>query len=270
MSDQHLNLSNLHQIALKAAFAAGAEILKSYSKFQIYYKKDNSLLTTADLSANEAIYKILSKTQIPICSEESILPFNQRDENSIFWLVDPLDGTREFVSRSGEFCVCIALIYRSRPILGVIYSPVHNQIYSSYQGSSIYKNGEIISINENESSLISGKSKNDIDKFAKNFNLDIIKLSSAIKFPYLVQGFAGVFIRLYGSSLWDTAAGDFLLHQSGGIMLSLSDLKPLNYAKKETLNDNFIALSSLQKPNLSRYLDYLNSSKNIKFSNNID
>lgn len=259
MSDLSLNLNNLHQVALKAAKAAGVAILNSYNKFEIQYKFDNSLLTTADLAANDAIYKILSKTQIPICSEESILEFDKRDENSTFWLIDPLDGTREFVSRSGEFCVCIALIYHSRPILGVIYSPINDEIFSSFQGSRIYKNGKIIDIN-NHNSLITGKSQhiNNMDKFAKNFNLNIIEISSAIKFTYLAQGLAGVFVRLYGSSLWDTAAGDFLLYQSGGIMLSLKDLKPLNYAKKDTLNDNFIALSRSQKSNLNSYLNYIN------------
>lgn len=260
MSDQHLNLSNLHSIALRAAKAAGEAILSVYDNFELSFKFDSSPLTTADLAANDAIIKHLKQTQIPICSEESILPFEERDENSVFWLIDPLDGTKEFIKKSGQFCVCIALIKNGRPILGVIYSPLNNDIYSSYMGAGIFKNGEILHSVLQENLLIIGNSQNQekIDKLANKFNLDILRVSSAIKFAYLVEGRASLFLRVYGSNLWDMAAGDFLLHQSGGIMLSLKDLKPLNYAKKDTLNDNFIALSRSQNSNLKRYLEYLN------------
>lgn len=112
MLDQHLNLSNLHDIAISAALAAGEAILAVYDKFELSFKDDSSPLTTADLAANEAIINHLKPTKIPICSEESILEFNKRDENSTFWLVDPLDGTKEFVSKSGQFCVSIALIQK--------------------------------------------------------------------------------------------------------------------------------------------------------------
>ncbi|ARR03088.1 adenosine-3'(2'),5'-bisphosphate nucleotidase [Campylobacter vicugnae] len=259
MLDQHLNLSNLHDIAIIAARAAGRAILDVYDKFELSFKDDSSPLTTADLAANEAIINHLKPTKIPICSEESILEFNKRDENSTFWLVDPLDGTKEFVSKSGQFCVSIALIQNSRPILGVIYSPLSDDMYSSYIGSNIYKNGQTLEQSFCKSLLIVGNSQHqkEIDKFANQFNLNILKLSSAIKFGYLIEGKASLFVRFYGSSLWDTAAGDFLLHQSGGIMLSLKDLKPLNYGKKNTLNDNFIALNKFEKINLKRYLDYI-------------
>ncbi len=275
MLDQHLNLSKLHDIAISAALAAGEAILAVYDKFELSLKSDSSPLTTADLVANQAISTHLQSTQIPICSEESVLPFHMRNEDALFWLVDPLDGTKEFIARNGEFCVCIALIWHSRPILGVIYTPLSKEIYSSFAGAPVFRNFEKIreykenlqslnlannTSNSNSSNiLISGRSADmtQIENFAKEFNLNLATLGSAIKFSKLASQEVGVFIRFYGSHIWDTAAGDFLLHQSGGIMLSLSTLKPLNYAKKITLNDSFIALSRSQKSNLKRYLEYI-------------
>ncbi|WP_236847886.1 3'(2'),5'-bisphosphate nucleotidase CysQ family protein [Campylobacter devanensis] len=273
--DQHLNLSKLHDIAISAALAAGEAILAVYDKFELSLKSDSSPLTTADLVANQAIFTHLQSTQIPICSEESILPFHMRNEDALFWLVDPLDGTKEFIARNGEFCVCIALIWHSRPILGVIYTPLSKEIYSSFAGAPVFRNFEKIgeykenlqSLNlvnntlnlDSSNILISGRSADmtQIENFAKEFNLNLATLGSAIKFSKLASQEVGVFIRFYGSHIWDTAAGDFLLHQSGGIMLSLSTLQPLNYAKKITLNDSFIALSRSQKSNLKRYLEYV-------------
>lgn len=275
MLDQHLNLSKLHDIAISAALAAGEAILAVYDKFELSLKSDSSPLTTADLVANQAIFTHLQSTQIPICSEEIILPFHMRNEDALFWLVDPLDGTKEFIARNGEFCVCIALIWHSRPILGVIYTPLSKEIYSSFVGAPVFRNFEKIgeykenlqSLNlvnntlnlDGSNILISGRSADmtQIENFAKEFNLNLATLGSAIKFSKLAIQEVGVFIRFYGSHIWDTAAGDFLLHQSGGIMLSLSTLKPLNYAKKITLNDSFIALSRSQKSNLKRYLEYI-------------
>lgn len=275
MLDQHLNLSKLHDTAISAALAAGEAILAVYDKFELSLKSDSSPLTTADLVANQAISTHLQSTQIPICSEESILPFHMRNEDTLFWLVDPLDGTKEFIARNGEFCVCIALIWHSRPILGVIYTPLSKEIYSSFTGAPVFRNFEKIreykenlqSLNlanntlnlDGSNILISGRSADmtQIENFAKEFDLNLVTLGSAIKFNKLASQEAGVFIRFYGSHIWDTAAGDFLLHQSGGIMLSLSTLKPLNYAKKITLNDSFIALSRSQKPNLKQYLEYI-------------
>ena len=193
MLDQHLNLSNLHDIAISAALAAGEAILAVYDKFELSLKSDSSPLTTADLVANQAISTHLQSTQIPICSEESILPFHMRNADALFWLVDPLDGTKEFIARNGEFCVCIALIWHSRPILGVIYTPLSKEIYSSFAGAPVFRNFEKIggyrenvqnlnpannTSNSNSSNiLISGRSADmtQIENFAKEFNLNLIK-----------------------------------------------------------------------------------------------
>ena len=117
-------MSELLNLAKKAAVNAGAQIMKFYSAdntaLKVCLKDDSSPLTSADLAANEAILKELKKSGIDICSEESVLSASSSKEG-LFWLVDPLDGTKEFLAHNDEFCVCIALIKDTKPILGVIF-----------------------------------------------------------------------------------------------------------------------------------------------------
>lgn len=252
-------MNELLNIALQAAKAAGAAILKHYDNYDLTYKSDHSPLTSADLEANKAIFKILEKSNIPICSEEQILDFKFRDFNSKFWLIDPLDGTKEFIAKNGQFCVCISLIEFGRPVLGVIYAPCNDEIFYSAGDAKVYKNGKQISTKLSSKNIISGNSSysKNSELIAAKFGLNTIKYGSAIKFCRLVEGGAEVYARFCDSCLWDTAAGDFLLEQSGGAMVSLSDFKPLNYAKQDLKNDYFLALNSLQVPNLDEYLKFI-------------
>ena len=126
-----LNLARL------AAISAGVQILRHYDDYEISYKSDNSPVTSADLSANEAILSTLSQSKIPICSEESLLSLDELVNLERFWLVDPLDGTKDFICKTGEFCVCIALIEHGRPILAVIYAPKFDEMYYS-DGHGLY------------------------------------------------------------------------------------------------------------------------------------
>ena len=114
---------DLINLAQRAAKAAGAEILRYYHEgnFEVSTKEDNSPLTNADIAANDAIYFYLSQSGIDICSEEALLDPAKMSENDTFWLVDPLDGTKDFLARNGEFSVCIALIQKARPVFGLIY-----------------------------------------------------------------------------------------------------------------------------------------------------
>ena len=125
-------------IAKKAAFEAGLEILKVYEKdFKVTYKKDDSPLTIADQRANDIIEKLLSETNIPILSEEGRqIDFKERKNWNFLWIVDPLDGTKEFVKKNGEFTVNIALIKDGSPIIGVIYVPVSGCICLLYTSPS--------------------------------------------------------------------------------------------------------------------------------------
>ena len=247
-------------IALLAAKAAGDAILKHYDNYDLTFKNDRSPLTSADLVANDAIFSYLEKTGIDICSEERILEYEKRDESSKFWLIDPLDGTKEFISKNGEFCVCIALIEFGRPVLGVIYIPFSNEMFYSSGNSKVYKNGFLISESLIQSnSLISGSHSysQNTQAFADRFKFDIVKCGSAMKFCRLVEGKASIYPRFCNSSIWDIAAGDFLLSQSGGKVVSLKNHKELRYDNENLKNDYFLAVNKNLVPNLNSYLKFI-------------
>lgn len=250
-------MKELLKSAIQAAFDAGNEIIKHYDSYDLKYKSDNSPLTSADIAANEAIFSNLQKTKIPICSEEQIL---QDTDISTFWLVDPLDGTREFIKKNGQFCVCIALIQDFKPVLGVIFIPTKNEIFYTLKGQ-IYKNDVLLNTANlgNNTMICSNQTSmsGNTAKFANHFSLNLDKFGSAIKFCHLIQGNASVYLRFGNSNIWDIAAGDCLLRNSGGAMISLKTQKPFEYSLKNLKNDQFIAVNSHQMPNLPLYLEYL-------------
>ena len=240
-------MNELLNLAKIAASNAGKEILKHYNDYKVIKKPDNSPLTSADLAANETIFKILGKTGIEICSEESILEADKMGENDTFWLVDPLDGTRDFIAKNGEFCVCIALIKNSRPILSVIFIPTKNELFYSAGDNKVFINDELIKPNSNyitPNVLLLGRSgmgKRRI-ALAKNFGLSFKRVGSAIKFCQIAKSQALLYPRFGDSYLWDIAAGDFLVVQSGGIILDLKTKKKPLYNGKKLLNSPFIAI----------------------------
>ena len=134
-------MEKLIEIAIKASIEAGKAIMEIYdTDFDIAYKKDNSPLTTADKAAHQIISSYLENTPLPILSEEGKhLPFDERKEWQQFWLVDPLDGTKEFIKKNGEFTVNIALIDQGRPVAGIIYVPVTDVLYVGIQKKGAFK-----------------------------------------------------------------------------------------------------------------------------------
>ena len=142
-------IEELLDTAKKAAYSAGAEILKIYESgdFSIEAKSDDSPLTLADKAAHNKIVSILEPTGIPILSEEGRdIPFEERSKWEYFWMVDPLDGTKEFIKKNGEFTVNIALIFQGEAIMGVVHPPVLGEMYWSSQGNGAFKevNGDIV------------------------------------------------------------------------------------------------------------------------------
>lgn len=146
----------LSQIALKdindIAIKAGKSVLKIYNQdFKISYKDDNSPLSEADLISNEIICKELVKFSLPILSEESkTIPYEQRKNWEYFWCVDPIDGTKEFINKNGEFTINIALIYKDTPVLGVVYAPALDLLYSAKKGESAFKNSVKLPLQRND------------------------------------------------------------------------------------------------------------------------
>ncbi|MGP1486014.1 MAG: 3'(2'),5'-bisphosphate nucleotidase CysQ family protein [Campylobacter sp.] len=277
-------MEDLLNLAKLAAIKAGEEILKFYThvKFedeilasastlsknlhnenlQIAIKKDKSPVTSADLAANKAIFDVLKSSNLPICSEEQIL----NDKASAFWLVDPLDGTKDFLDGSGEFCVCIALISDHRPILGVIYLPVTNEIFFATNDintqKELYKDGEFIGQSlkydtQNKDVIITGKRGKNAKaaKLCEMMNFQIKKLSSAIKYCRIAQGLADVYLRYSPSYLWDNAAGEIIATKSGAKMINLKTKTQPFYDLKNLKNGEFMVISKRHLQNQKAIFD---------------
>lgn len=223
---------------------------KNASNFEVNLKTDHSPVTSADLAANAAIFETLKSSQIQICSEEKILGESART----FWLIDPLDGTKDFIEGSGEFCVCIALIEDGRPVFGVIYLPVTGEIYSAAKGGrtqkELYKNGAFIPQTLAASkcapqTIISGKRGKNImtGKLAATLNFDIARLSSAIKYCRIAENLAGAYMRYSPSSIWDNAAGEMIAAGTGAKMIDLATLKAPIYDAASLKNNEFIVIA---------------------------
>ena len=241
----------------KIAINAGKEILKIYKKpFISKLKIDGSPVTEADLAANKFICKELTKldSKIPIISEENM---NKKIKKSkTFWLVDPLDGTKEFIKKNGEFTVNIALIKNEKPIHGVIYWPVKKIIYYTINKKSYYsklnKNNDLLSTKRVQAKKRKGKNRILITSRSHAKNIKLIKeklkithsiiMGSSIKFCYIASGKANIYPRIGNTMEWDTAAGDAILRNAGGRVRTLNG-KVLKYGKRGFKNKSFIARS---------------------------
>nr|NQU93562.1 3'(2'),5'-bisphosphate nucleotidase CysQ [Bacteroidota bacterium] len=270
--NQKFNRKELLNIAIKAALHAGQEILRVYNTaFDISYKDDNSPLTMADKRAHDVIKGYLSITEIPILSEEgNKVSYAVRKNWDSLWIVDPLDGTKEFIKRNGEFTVNIALVKDGEPVSGVIYCPVSKELYfgdselgGSYKYNLVNMDSEqdinIRNVLEGAKKLpIRGKNINltvaasrshmncetsdYIEKLRKeNGNLDFISRGSSLKLCMIAEGLADIYPRCAPTYEWDIAAGQAIVAFSGGQIVELKSRRPLRYNKGNLLNPWFIA-----------------------------
>ena len=231
------------------ARVAGQRIMEVYeTDFDVQRKDDKSPLTEADLAAQEVIVAALNGLQprFPVLSEESShTPFKDRAHWHRFWLVDPLDGTREFVKRNGEFTVNIALVEEHRPILGVIYVPVSGTTYMAGHGLGAFKredSGEAHPIHVRPRPdgplAVAGSrshSNSETQAFIRNLGgAEIVSIGSSLKSCLVAEGRADVYPRFGPTSEWDTAAAQCVVEQAGGALTDAS-LQPLAYNTKESL-----------------------------------
>ncbi len=250
-------------IALQASVKASEEIMNYYSKgFETEIKDDGSPVTQADLASSEIIARILSETPFPITSEEiDKAPFDIRKEWTDSWCVDPLDGTKEFVKKNGEFAVNIAHIHDCKPVFGIIASPVKqevifggtesgvyicsfNRIYESSSWIKIEKPNKINSplIVANSRSHNSGPVLNYVNQLKASFTeIDYLKKGSSLKFFDLAQGLADTYPRFAPTMEWDIAPGQAILEALGGSVLHAYENEPLTYNKENLTNPYFIA-----------------------------
>ncbi len=245
----------LDQVAA-IALEAGAGIMEVYgSEFAVTHKDDDSPLTLADLGAHKHIVESLGRLtpELPILSEEAAdIAFDIRRQWSRYWLVDPLDGTKEFVKRNGEFTVNIALIENGAPRLGVVHAPVLDVTYLAAAGAGAFRerNGERTRIHTRKTveppSLVVTKSHRDaaLDGFlARAPAHEAVSKGSSLKFCLVAEGSADFYPRTGPTSEWDTGAGHCVAEQAGAQVLTLPDWQPLRYNQKESLlNPGFVVI----------------------------
>lgn len=268
--------SNL-AVAIGAALRAGAEILDVYdSEIKIEIKDDRSPLTEADRRAHQVIAKQLSSTGIPLLSEEGkSIPYAVRREWKQFWLVDPLDGTKEFIKRNGEFTVNIALIDKGKPIMGVIYVPVKKVLYygafdqpsrkvdqvepagagstdavlQQHLTEKLNGNAQALPIQNGRSnyaivasrSHLSPETEAIIEEKRKQYGaVDTVSMGSSLKLCLVAEGRADLYPRLAPTMEWDTAAGHAIARYAGCRVYQAENGRELEYNKENLLNPWFV------------------------------
>lgn len=261
-------MKNLEK-AIFASIKAGEAILEVYQKedFEVSIKQDKSPLTEADKRAHNKIVSILEETRIPVLSEEGKeTPYEERKDRDLFWLIDPLDGTKEFIKRNGEFTVNIALIKNNKPIAGVIYIPVKDILYFAHNEIGSFKcvdvkdksldleslktsSFKLPQLDNNRAftvvasrSHINDETREYIEKVSQGKeSVDIVSKGSSIKICLVAEGTADSYPRFGPTMEWDTGAGHAILKYAGGKLTRTDNNQELEYNKENLLNPYFIA-----------------------------
>lgn len=249
------DLQSLIEPVRQLARQAGQRILEIYeTDFSVAEKADQSPLTEADMASHRTIVDGLARMtpDCPILSEESAeIPFEERAAWTEYWLVDPLDGTREFINRNGEFTVNIALVQGHQAVLGVVYVPAQDTDYFAWQGGGAYTqqaDGEVQPIqvcafDSGCARVVGSRSHRgaSLDRFLANLGPhELVPMGSSIKLCLIAEGKADIYPRLGPTSEWDTAAAQAIVECAGG-QVTDTDGKPLRYnTKAEYLNPSFL------------------------------
>ena len=265
--------NELLSCAIRAALLAGKDILDIYNDpkadFAVERKADNSPLTIADKRSNARIMKELEATTLPILSEEGrMTDYETRKEWKTLWVVDPLDGTKEFIKRNGEFTVNIALVENGTPVLGVIYVPVNRTLYFAEEGIGAYRVENIDArsagllvddLTEQADRLpleqadtkgfvivasrshLSPETEEYIHKLEREYGrVSLISCGSSLKICRVAEGSADIYPRFAPTMEWDTAAGHAIARAAGREVYQTDEKTPLHYNKKDLLNPWFI------------------------------
>ena len=256
--------------AIKGAYEGGLEILEVYgTEFTVDVKEDKSPLTEADRRAHNKIMEFLDGTGIPVLSEEGThLSYDERKTWGQFWLVDPLDGTKEFVKRNGEFTVNIALIEDGVPVSGVIYVPVKDEMYLGIKGKGAVKISEYskhhedyidledlllrgvkLPVNNGKTTFTMVGSRSHMSEEtmeymelmkAQHGEVEIVSMGSSLKLCLVAEGVADVYPRFAPTMEWDTGAGQAIAMNAGCTVTEKDGTTPLLYNKENLLNPWFI------------------------------
>lgn len=265
------NALQLLDIAKKAAITAGKVVLEIYDSgdFTSFQKDDNSPVTTADFKANEIIMQMLQKAtpDIPIMSEETeISTLELRKTWTKYWLIDPIDGTQEFIARSGDFAINIALIENNVPILGVIYWPTGETLYSALKGHGAFKecpveNKQIyvrsLKVPNEDPLIIAISRRQPREKVISSLSGDRVYQtlpagSCSLKACFIAEGRADIFLRFGVTGEWDTGASQCIVVEAGGKILA-HNFVPLSYnMRTSVINPDFFIMGdqSVDWPNI--------------------
>ena len=261
------------QLAILSALRAGKEILKVYQEdIVVEYKADESPLTKADKNAHQVIVDGLKASGLPLLSEEGkTIPYEQRSKWELFWLVDPLDGTKEFIKKNGEFTVNIALIDHDTPIIGVVYVPVTGVLYYASSKIGSYKikpDGDLlvkdmdaliersVSLTEGEYpaiyTIVASRSHltRETDEFisrkkAEDGEIELINAGSSLKLCSVAERKAHIYPRLAPTMEWDTAAGHAVALFAGCKVYDYATGNELKYNKENMLNPWFVVAGAI-------------------------
>ena len=269
---ENISLQSIVNLALKA----GDAVMEVYAKdFEIAYKPDDSPLTEADTLANGIICSGLKSyfPDLPILSEETkAAPYEERRDWGLYWCVDPIDGTKEFIKKNGQFTINIALIHKDRPVLGVVYAPALKMLFAAKQGEGAYKQEfsegkscikSPMPLHVKDSMVVvaskshrSSQTQIFIDKLSKTYpNLELESKGSSLKVLMVAEGSAHIYRRIAPTMEWDTAAAHAIVLESGkGVyiydanlepqdyMSGHPKLKPVVYNKSNLLNPDFVVV----------------------------
>ncbi|WP_288355851.1 3'(2'),5'-bisphosphate nucleotidase CysQ [uncultured Cycloclasticus sp.] len=256
----NINIEDIVALAKKA----GDAIMDIYQKdFEVEFKADQSPLTEADTAAHKIIEQGLKELDqkndmaIPLMSEEGKnIPYQDRKDWDYFWMVDPVDGTKEFIKKNGEFTVNIALINQGMPVLGVVYAPALGQMYWAKQGEGAFKDGQALPLKRAEQrdsykvvasrSHLSDETKIFIDEIKTEKVKELVSIGSSLKLCLVAEGEADIYPRLGLTMEWDTAAAHAVVLCAGMKVCEFNKgeiSKPLVYNKQNLLNPFFIVSS---------------------------
>ena len=261
-----MKLSQNLKLAIDASLLAGKKILEIYNSddFIVEYKSDESPLTLADKSSDEIIKNALKVSNIPVLSEEGdALNYDKRKDLKHLWIVDPLDGTKEFIKKNDEFTVNIGLVENQKTILGVIYAPALKVLYFSEDKFGSYKlvlkNSTLlpidysraiklpVSINKNNYGVVTSRSHLDKETLSyienlKNIrsNVKSVPIGSSLKFCLLAEGSADCYPRFSPCMEWDTAAGQIICKEAGFELIDQTTNAEMLYNRENLLNNSFV------------------------------
>jgi len=270
-----MELKNQLLTAIDLAIRAGKAILDLYSKddLDIAFKPDISPLTQADLASHRLIVNGLCRMTptLPVLSEESkTISYENRKDWERFWMVDPLDGTKEFIKRNGEFTVNIALIGWGAPLVGVVHAPALGVTYYACRGNGAFRQkiGEapsriaVDTCTDRKFRIVASRSHASpmLGQFLKGIgDYECVSMGSSLKFCLVAEGSAYLYPRLGPTMEWDTAAGQCIVEEAGGTVTTLSGTR-LRYNKCDLANPDFVVSAG----NRYHWQDYIDNSPNLK------